>query len=257
VQEVVWVDTIKEVTMDPLRVLIVDDDQDFAESLALLIEGRNYKVELAFSGEAAIARFREQDFDITFIDLRLPGKNGLESLLEIHKFKPSARVVIMTGYSVEQLLGQVVEHGTWDVLNKPVDVHQVLEMLENIKPQGILIVDDDPDFVASVRNLLVHKGNMVFVAENGQEAIERIRSNGVDILILDLHLPILSGLETYLELKRTGQAIPTLIVTAYLDEHADDANKLRSLSVSGILRKPFEPRELLKAVEDVAKMRNR
>jgi CheY-like chemotaxis protein len=67
--------------MDALRVFIVDDDQDFAESLALLIEGRGYQVEVAFSGEEAIAKFREQDFDITFMDVRLPGKNGTESFL--------------------------------------------------------------------------------------------------------------------------------------------------------------------------------
>ncbi|MBN1219607.1 MAG: response regulator [Anaerolineae bacterium] len=235
--------------MNPLRVFIVDDDQDFAESLALLIEGRGYQVEVAFSGEEAIAKFRQQDFDITFMDVRLPGKDGLESFLDIRKFKPSARVVMMTGYSVEQLLEQAVEYGAWGVLNKPIDAQQVLGMLENIKPDGILIVDDDADFVESVKNLLVNNGYNVFVAGNGQEAIERIRSNGIDILILDLRLPILSGLETYLELKRTGHVVPTLIVTAYLDEYADDVDRLRSLSVSGILRKPFDPGELLKAVE--------
>ena len=239
--------------MDTLRVFIVDDDQDFAESLALLIEGRGYQAEVAFSGEEAIAKFREQDFDITFMDVRLPGKNGTESFLEIRKFKPSARVVMMTGYSVEQLLEQAIEHGAWGVLDKPIDVRQLLEMLERIKPDGILVVDDDADFVESIRSLLVDEGYTVFVATNGQAAVDRIRSNGVDILILDLRLPILSGLETYLELKRIGCAIPTLIVTAYFDDYTDDVNKLQSLSVSGILRKPFDPRDLLDAVERLAR----
>jgi two-component system response regulator HydG len=241
--------------MGTLNVFIVDDDRDFAESLALLIEGRGYQVELAFSGEEAIAKFREQDFDITFMDVRLPGKNGIESLSEIRKLRPSARVVMMTGYSVEQLLEQAVEHGAWGVLYKPIDVHQALDMLERIKPDGILVVDDDPDFVESVQDILTRNGYTVFVATNGQEAIERIRANGIDILILDLRLPILSGLETYLELKRTGHAVPTLIVTAYLEEYADDVDKLRSLSVSGVLRKPFNPGDLLEAVERLARVR--
>ena len=189
------------------------------------------------------------------MDVRLPGKNGTESFLEIRKFKPSARVVMMTGYSVEQLLEQAIEHGAWGVLDKPINVHQMLEMLERIKPDGILVVDDDPDFVRSVQDLLVSNGYTVFVATNGQEAIERIRSNGIDILVLDLRLPILSGLETYLELKRTGQVVPTLIVTAYLDEYADDVDRLRSLSVSGVLSKPFDPRDLLEAVERLARTR--
>ncbi len=102
---------MKEITVNTLRVFIVDDNQDFAESLALLIEGRGYDVELAFSGEEAIEKFHQQDFDITFMDVKLPGMDGVESFVEIRKFERSARVVMMTGYSVEQLLEQAVEQG--------------------------------------------------------------------------------------------------------------------------------------------------
>jgi CheY-like chemotaxis protein len=235
--------------MRPLRVFIVDDDRDFAASLALLIRGRGHEVELAHSGEEAIAKFREQDFDITFMDVKLPRKNGVESFIEIRQSNPSARVVMMTGYSVGQLLEQAISQGAWRVLNKPLDILQVLNLLDDIKPDGILIVDDDPDFVQSIKSLLVNRGYTVFVAEDGQQAIERVRADDIDILILDLRLPILSGLETYLELKQSGHAIPTLIVTAYADQEAGDIDKLRALSVSGILSKPFDPRELLEAIE--------
>jgi len=238
--------------MNPLRVFVVDDDQDFGESLALLIKGRGYEVELAFSGEEAIEKLRQQDFDITFMDVKLPGKGGVESFMEIRKFKPSARVVMMTGYSVEQLLEQTVEHGDWGVLDKPINACRMLNMLESIKPDGILIADDDPDFVKSVKDVLASNGYMTFVAKSGQQAIDHIRSNGIDILILDLRMPLLGALETCLELKRTGHVIPTIIVTAYADKETDTLDKLRSLLVSGILRKPFDPKELLAAVERIS-----
>ena len=246
--------------MGRLRVFIVDDDRDFAESLAMLIEGRNCEVELAFSGEEAIAVFQEEDagtrqFDLVLMDVRLPGMNGVESLLEIHRLRPSTRVVMMTGYSVEQLLEKAVEQGAWGVLRKPSDIHKVLPMLDSLKPDGILIVDDDPDFVDSMKALLQGQGYMVFIARDGQEALDRIRSNGVDILILDLCLPILSGLETYLELKRTGHVLPTIIVTAYAEECAGDIDQLRLLEVSGVLRKPFDPEELLGEVERLSLQR--
>jgi CheY-like chemotaxis protein len=162
---------------------------------------------------------------------------------------------MMTGYSVEQLLDQTDEHGAWGVLAKPIDVGQVLKMLEIIKPDGILIVDDDPDFVISARNLLVSIGYTVFVAMDRRQAIERISSNSIDVLILDLRLPILSGLETYLELKRTGHAVPTVIVIAYFDEYAGHIDRLRSLSASGVLRKPFDPRDLTKAIDHLVHTR--
>jgi two-component system response regulator HydG len=238
--------------MKNLRVLVVDDDRDFAESLAYVLEPHVREVQLAFTGQEAVKKFRETNFDIAFMDVMMPGKNGVESFLEIRKAKPEAKVVMMTGYSVEQLLDQAVEHGAWGVLHKPLDMNLTLAMLENIQPDGILIADDDPEFVESIRELLENEGYTVFVARDGKEAVDRIRNNGIDVLILDLHLPILSGLEVYLELKRTDDVVPTIIVTAYRREEEDALDKLRSLRVSGILLKPFDPRELLSAVEELA-----
>ena len=70
----------------PIRVFIVDDDVDFAESLALVLEENNCEVKLASSGEEAINTFKKLEFDITFMDVKMPGKNGVESFLEIRKF---------------------------------------------------------------------------------------------------------------------------------------------------------------------------
>ncbi len=237
--------------MKKIRVFIIDDDRDFAESLSMAIEGRGFDVEVAFSGEEAIEKFRETDFDIAFMDVKLPGKNGVESFIEIKKFKPGVRVVMMTGYSVEQLLEQAVRNGAWGVLHKPLDMNQIINMLEKIKPDGILITDDDPDFVEGIKDLLVNEGYNVFIAENGKEAIERIKNNGIDILILDLRMPILGGIETYLELKKRGHIVPTIIVTAFAEEEAGTIEKLHLMSVSGILKKPFDPKELLDIVESL------
>jgi len=125
-------------------------------------------------------------------------------------------------------------------------------MIEKIQPYGILIADDDPDFVISIKELLISKGYSVFVATNGQEAVKRILSNGIDVLILDLRMPVLNGLETYLELKKAGRALPTIILTAFADEETGTIERLRALSVSGVLRKPFDPEELLKELERLA-----
>ena len=237
--------------MKMIRVFIIDDDRDFAESLSMAIEGRGFEVEVAFSGEEAIKKFRETDFDIAFMDVKLPGKNGVESFIEIKEFKPGVRVVMMTGYSVEQLLEQAVKNDAWGILHKPLDMNHIINMLEKIKPDGILITDDDPDFVESIKDLLLSEGYNVFVAENGKEAIERIQSNGIDILILDLRMPILGGIETYLELKKSGRIVPTIIVTAFPDEESRTIEKLHSMSISGILKKPFDPKELLDIIESL------
>jgi two-component system, NtrC family, response regulator HydG len=240
--------------MKSLNIFIVDDDQDFAESLAEVLAGAGHRVELAFDGESAIKIFREQVFDITFMDVKLPHKNGVESFFEIRKINPRARVVMMTAYSVKQLLAQAIEQGAIGVLRKPFEIPRLLVMLEEVKPDGvILMADDDHDFIDSLQELLVEHGCTVVVAHTGQEAVNAILADGIDILVLDLRLPVLSGLEVYLTLKKHGRALPTIIVTGYAAEEAEAIDKLRSMSIAGCLIKPFDPRDLLeiiRAIED-------
>ena len=243
--------------MKRLRVFIVDDDRDFAEGLALLLQLENYEVTLAFSGEEALETFKRQDFDITFMDVRLPGMNGVESFFEIRKLKPDAKVMMMTAYSVEQLLREAIDGGALGVLNKPLDPEKLLNVLESAKPTGIILVaDDDPDFVQSLEMYLTKANYKVLVSRTGQEAVGRVLANGIDILILDLRLPVLSGLEVYLELKRQHRTLPTLIVTGYAAEEAEVINMLKDTSVAGCLVKPFAPETLLTAIEKLMKKKD-
>ncbi|MDY7036255.1 MAG: response regulator [Thermodesulfobacteriota bacterium] len=153
---------------------------------------------------------------------------------------------------LEVLRSKAVQNGAWGVINKPLNMEKMIQMLDRIKPAGILIADDDPDFIRGLKELLEGSGYTVFISRNGREAIERIRSNGVDVLVLDIRMPVLNGLETYLELKNLGYSITTIIVTAYAMEEAAALDKLRSLSITGILTKPFDPEELLRVLESIS-----
>jgi two-component system response regulator HydG len=238
--------------MKPLNIFVVDDDPDFAESLEDILTGAGHRVTLCFDGESAVRTFREKEFDITFMDVKLPGKNGVESFFEIRKIQPRARVVMMTAYSVEQLLSQAVAQGALGVLRKPFDTARMLGMLEDVKPDGVILTaDDDPDFVDSLRQLLTGNGYKVVVARTGQEALATILARGIDILVLDLKLPVLSGLEVYLELKRRNRALPTIIVTGYAVEESEAMDQLSALSVAGCLVKPFHPRQLLDIIRRI------
>ncbi len=235
-----------------LRILIVDDDRDFADSLRDVFELAGHKSDVAYSGEDAVKRFAERHFDLSFLDVRLPGMNGVECLMELRKIRRNAQVYMMTGYSVEQLLDLAVASGARGVLHKPLEVEKLLESLETIKPTGVLIVDDDPEFVASVRDALELNGYKVMTARTGEEAIERVAEGGVDVIILDLRLPLLSGVEVYWELKRRGFNVPTIIATAYACEESAAMEKLRQFAVTGVLVKPFDPELLLQKIKALA-----
>lgn len=243
--------------MKPLRVFIVDDDKDFAQGLAMLLQIEGYDVTLAYSGEEAVEVFKHQDFDLTFMDVKLPNMSGVESFFEIRKLKPDAKIMMMTAFSVEQLLTEAIDGGALGVLNKPLDHEKVLSVLESSKPSGIILVaDDDPDFVQSLKIYLSQANYRVMVAYTGQDAVDRVVANGIDILILDLRLPVLSGLEVYLELKRRQCTLPTIIVTGYANEEVDSIDKLKDLSVAGCMVKPFVPEAMLAAIDSLMENRN-
>jgi len=119
--------------MKRLNIFVVEDDVDFAEGLAESFELEGHEVEIATTGEDAIARFQQKDFDLTFMDVKLPGKNGVESFLEIRALKPEARVMMMTGYSMQRLLDEAMDGGALGVLKKPfsIDVAVDLKRLAN------------------------------------------------------------------------------------------------------------------------------
>ncbi len=238
--------------MAPLNIFIVDDNQDLAESLADILEAKGHSVDIAFDGESAVKKFQEKFFDLTFMDVRLPGMNGVESFLEIRKLHPQANVVMMTGYSVEQLLDQAMNNGALAILHKPIDIPYILSLLEEIPSEGIIVVaDDDPEFASLLRELLSNEGYAVLLAHNGPDVVNQVLANKVNVLILDLRLPILSGLEVYLDLKARDKIVPTIIVTGYAIEEANSIEQLNSLSVAGCLIKPFDLAELLQAIKQL------
>jgi two-component system, NtrC family, response regulator HydG len=229
------------------HVLIVDDDCDHAESLADVIEMRGHTIQIANSGEEAITYFEAEHFDFVLLDVKLPGINGVETFLEMRKIKPTAQVMMMTGYSVEQLVARAIDGGALGVLHKPFAALQVLELLTKVASRGrVLVADGDALFVRAVVPVLEAAGYDVEVAATGGEALEKMTSEQVDCLVLDMRLPVLSGAELYARLVKAGRAVPTVLVT---DGHNDSDEDVQFRShIQGMLFKPFDPNALLGAI---------
>ena len=107
----------------------------------------------------------------------------------------------------------------------------------------ILVVDDEPAVRESLRRALQLEGYEVDLAGDGQEALESMRSNGVDAMILDVSMPRLDGLETCRRLRSAGSALPVLMLTAR-DEVSDRVAGLDA-GADDYVVKPFALEELL------------
>ena len=238
--------------MKPLKVFVVDDDPDFAEGVALILELEGHEVAFASTGEEAVERVREEHFDITLMDVRMPGINGLESMLEIRSIKPDAKVIMMTAYSAEHLLDRAVEEGALGVLHKPITSSTLVQALLRAQPNGvILIADDDPDFVAGIKPMLTDAGYRVDVAHTGEEALDKLLAGTFDVLLLDLRLPVLTGFQVYDELRRLGRTVPTIVVTGYASEEQASIGSMLQMSVSQFLVKPVRSDALVQAIEQL------
>ncbi len=113
------------------KVLIIDDDLDMCSLLSRFLIRNNYEVEVAYSGNEGISKFKTANFDIVVCDFRLGDKNGKEVLIDIKSHYPQIIFIIITGYSDIKMAVEVIQLGAYDYITKPLIPDEVLSVLQN------------------------------------------------------------------------------------------------------------------------------
>ncbi|MBN1786669.1 MAG: response regulator [Candidatus Methanofastidiosa archaeon] len=114
----------------------------------------------------------------------------------------------------------------------------------------ILIVDDTPDNVKLLRAFLAGQGYEIIVAEDGEEALEKTFSENPDLVLLDLMLPKISGIEVLKEIKAKREDIPVVVLTAYGSEETA-VQTMRSGAEDYLINKPLRKDEVVNAVKKI------
>ena len=109
----------------------------------------------------------------------------------------------------------------------------------------ILVVDDD-EMNLKRTQMILEKHYNVLLAESGNEALRKLKSEKVDLVLLDIAMPVMDGLETFKRMKESYIEIPVIFLTA--SGYEDDVRTAISLGAVNYLKKPFFPAELLKRV---------
>jgi DNA-binding NtrC family response regulator len=118
-----------------MRLLLVDDHQDITRALKEGIEPAGHECVACKNPRKALHRFKKESFDAVICDFRMPELDGLQLLSAMREFKPGTPVVILTGTTDIQSAASAVDSGAFAFLQKPVRIHELLEMLSRIDRQ--------------------------------------------------------------------------------------------------------------------------
>ena len=123
------------------KVLLVDDERDFAEVLSQRMQSRGLGVDTAASGSEAVEKARDEFYDAIILDLSMPGMDGIETLKHLLEANPDLQVILLTGYATVQKGIEAVKLGAMDFLEKPADIQKLMEKIQEAKANKMLLVE--------------------------------------------------------------------------------------------------------------------
>ncbi len=115
-----------------IRVLIVDDNIGLLTTMSLILRHVGYSVITAKNGQEAIECVKRNNLQIIFMDIKMPGKNGVDVYKELKRIIPKVPVVMMTGYSRDDLVQEGIEAGVNKIIFKPLDMDHVINLIKEV-----------------------------------------------------------------------------------------------------------------------------
>jgi two-component system, sensor histidine kinase and response regulator len=265
--------------LESKRVLVVDDNDAAVEIMTEMLKEMSMQVESANSGERALELILEADnktpFDIIVTDWHMPpGMNGIELVKSINHFKlkkpPSS--ILFSNVSQDELSNEAKKQGIEHILTKPVNASVLFEVilsifnldtttsgeidrvevapksrisLEKIKGSKILVAEDNLLNQQIAQELLTDEGFKVTIANNGKEAVDLVNNEDFDVVLMDMQMPEMDGLEATMKIRETfaSDTLPILAMTANASE--EDRDKCLKAGMDAHITKPIDPEVLM------------
>jgi DNA-binding NtrC family response regulator len=255
-------------TPKPRGKLLIVDDEDILRQCMYLVFKDEYDLFMAGDGPTAIELAKQNDIDVAVTNIRMAGMSGIELLERLKFMKPDVEVIMMTGFETADSLHQSLRLGACDYINKPFDVptmraaiskamqHRTLESetaaarkqsnsnMEIVadptllKRRGKLLVVDDEDGARQSLRVIFKDEYDVFMAGDGPTAIELAKQNDIDVVVTNICMPGMSGIELLERLKSLKPDIEVIIMTAF--ETTDTIRQALRLGACDYITKPFD-----------------
>ena len=234
------------------RILIVDDDPMMARTVRDILRLKGHEAEVAHSGPEALDKVRREDYDCVLSDIKMPGLDGVELYRAIKARQPDLPVVLMTAYAHDELVREGLEEGVIAVLPKPLDLDLLLDFIASLRGErAVVIVDDDPQFYRTLGDILRPQGYAVRQITDPRAVVEQLEVKEQVVLLLDMKLDGLSGLDVLRQIREWHPHLPVILVTGYWEEMAPAIEAALKLSAYACFCKPLQIEDLLQALTEI------
>ena len=117
--------------MNPCRVLLVDDEVEFVQTVTKRLQRKKLSIRGVHSGDDALRHLAENPTDVVVLDMKMPGMDGIETLREIKARQPLVEVIMLTGHASVEAAIDGMELGAFDYLMKPVEFEELLYKIQD------------------------------------------------------------------------------------------------------------------------------
>ncbi len=262
-----------------LKVLVVDDQETSRLILRQLLDAWGLRAELVATGEKALARITtaqhgDQPFDAVLLDWRMPGMNGLDVAQRIEAETRSGKiphpliVIMVTAYDKQALVAEAGSIRIDGVVNKPVTPSHLFDVLissrsnrrGSLRPEKsvlagrrfdgakVLLAEDNSTNQLVASKILTARGIEVTLANHGGEAVAWVQRQHFDLILMDLHMPVMDGLEATRQIKSlaAGKEIPIVAMTAAV--MPEDRERCSNAGMVDFVAKPVDVDELMQTL---------
>lgn len=292
--------------MSEIRVLLVDDEEDYVRAMAERMDMRDLDCQVALSGEEALELLDTNPPDVMVLDLRMPRMQGMEVLEKVKRDHPHIQVIILTGHGGEKEEREARRLGAFEYLQKPADMtalvgtiqgawkrsiqaakafireqkddfdrsmtaaalaeggmpdeaREIMDQAHNLARAAkvqeraagtalkVLLVDDEEDYVRTMAERMEMRNVGSDVALNGEQALAMLEGDLPDVMVLDLKMPGMGGMEVLAAVKKNYAQVQVIILTG----HGSDKEEVeaRRLGAFDYLQKPVDINDLMITVK--------
>ena len=235
------------------RILVVDDNTDFCENITDVLELEGYETVEVYDGLDALDAVKEDGFDLVLMDVKMPKMDGVETFRRLKEISPRLPVIMMTAFMVEDLIRLALQEGAFGAYQKPLDLKRLFFSIERALPNGalIMIADDNEELCANLSDTLGEKGYQVAVAKDGETAVKMARENKFDLILMDMKLPFMDGLETVMAIHNFRTDVQTIIITGHKEEMEDLIEQALKEKAHTCMEKPLDMDHLLECIQNI------